>query len=700
MIKEWKMRLSISLCTIMLLSMLLPLISYGASMFEFNYYNGKFSGGIYVADPDKVKVEYLDENNQYQELKNRHVSDMGKYSYDDNNIFHHFLSFSEQLNYDPSQIRITENNTANVITKGNNGFFGYYDESVSLNVYRMSGTESFTGKLGDSYLKAGDSILSFVPEADSHRYIQVNLPYNYETTKSAQYHPSVTASTDFELINKSVTSSVYVNAVHPVHNFSSVTNTWRRSSDSFILEFQQPLSKLNNYELKLSSTSSNNEIRLPSAGSDYIASIEYGDYLRDITEYRDTPYFDSVNMKFFYNVTLTNNNTGTTNPLFPSTPGVPPVEKVDTSIQLLTADALSKPIDGKVNVELAKDTKKIQLPINAAELLGSNSLEIKGNGFSLQFPSDELAKFKEKLTEAQLKDAQITIELAPFSDISTTKLISTVTKPNNTILNSAGSSINFNVAVITKVGTVIPLPDLSNPIKFTLNVLKDTNTALLGVYSINGDGKLEYLGGKLNDKGEIEVEVYKSGALAVLEYNRSFNDVNSEQWAHDYIKLLTAKHILEGIDKDNFNPSGNITRAQFAAIISRTLELESDVSTESTFSDVNPTSWYAGYVVAAKNAGLLEGSTDGKFSPNDNITREEMAVIIGKLIEKNPSLSSQNSINVTFKDQNKISDWASEYVKAAAEAGLLSGKQNGNFDPKANLTRAEAAKIIYQILTQ
>lgn len=184
------------------------------------------------------------------------------------------------------------------------------------------------------------------------------------------------------------------------------------------------------------------------------------------------------------------------------------------------------------------------------------------------------------------------------------------------------------------------------------------------------------------------------------EVTVSFKDI-SESWAKPYIEALAAKQIVKGKSSDTFAPNDKITRAQFALIISRALDLEKQ-EFQGTFSDV--TKEMEGFVYeveAANRAGIIQGDA-GKFNPNAAITRQQMATMIVRAIEyKNASALENVETTVTFADADQVSDYAKDAVQLAVGLGIIDGdvvKGEKVFAPKANATRAHAVKMVYNML--
>ena len=167
-------------------------------------------------------------------------------------------------------------------------------------------------------------------------------------------------------------------------------------------------------------------------------------------------------------------------------------------------------------------------------------------------------------------------------------------------------------------------------------------------------------------------------------------------WAREDIEEMAARGIVSGVTADTFEPDRSITRAEFATLVAKALELES--SNPAGFADVSADAWYYASVNAAANAGIITGF-DGLFRPDDLITREEMAVILGKVYDFSGKNAGRGGID-RFADKDAISEWAYTYVDEAATAGLISGMTYDTFVPQENATRAQAAAVIKRLLDQ
>lgn len=184
----------------------------------------------------------------------------------------------------------------------------------------------------------------------------------------------------------------------------------------------------------------------------------------------------------------------------------------------------------------------------------------------------------------------------------------------------------------------------------------------------------------------------------VVEVPVTFTDIN-KTWAKPYIESLASKQIIKGKTPTTFAPNDQITRGQFAILLSRSLELPKQ-DFQGTFSDVTKKMDWISFE-AASRAGIIVVS-DGKFRPNQPITRQQMATMIIRAIEyKDASVLEGVKNDVSFADAKDITAYAKTSVDLAAGLGIVNGKEvkgKDVFEPKANATRAHASKMVYYML--
>lgn len=694
---SFRKKVSLSLVSLILLSMLAPVLSYAAAYMVFHYdeRTGELSGGIYTADPDNIKVERIDESGAVESMDGK-VSEFSNTLYDDNNIPYEWVHFSKYVGSDTTkELRITEGIDGTVFNASRNeyNYYVYTDKPVDLDTYRMKGEEGFSGKKENTFLVSNDKLFTFTPEESGYDSIVISLPNSRMDSNRISYNPLNTTANDFSLTDISVNQSVYAEALYPFNNYYYYDGL-PVLNNMFGLQFAEPLVKGKTYELKLSSLSAGDEIQIASAGREYYASIAYGEHVSYTSSETGEVhhYINRKNIAKFNNITFASAIVSPPSPPSGGIGGVIP--DPNQGKQVVEVDSLKGSKDGIVAITVSKDKPQVLLPIKAAEVLGENKLRLTSDNISVEIPAKVLDKLQQLLPADQLEGAQIEFDISIVAEASASVLLNKAKDQTSASLTRAGDVFDFSLSVITKDGKKTPMSTFDNPIKVNFKINENANKQLLGVYYISVDGNLEYVGGKVNG-AEIQADLTHFSQYAVLEYSKSYEDVADDYWASDIIKVMSAKHIIEGVDGNNYAPQANVTRAEFASMLVRALGLKA--SGPAAFKDVSASAWYAESVAAASQAGLSQGVSPSNFSPNVKITREEMAVLLVRAYELRTNTKLGEAANSTFIDRSEASKWALPSIDAAQEAGIIRGRTENEFVPQAQLTRAESAKAIYNL---
>lgn len=237
------------------------------------------------------------------------------------------------------------------------------------------------------------------------------------------------------------------------------------------------------------------------------------------------------------------------------------------------------------------------------------------------------------------------------------------------------------------------VPGIRSAIVNAFSVPTPTPTPSGGSYGGSSGGSS---GEKVTSK--IEIDIPKQTPSSEIS---PFSDVKTTHYAYEGIKYLKDNGIIHGyVENDTalFKPDNDMTREEFVkTIISAFGYAGNDL--ESEFIDVDTNAWYAPYVISATNNGIVYGVGENRFGIGEKITREQMCTIIYRVaMSKNIDLSG--SITMVFADDSEISDYAKEAVAALKQAGIIAGDTNGQFNPKANATRANVAQVLYGILSK
>lgn len=352
---------------------------------------------------------------------------------------------------------------------------------------------------------------------------------------------------------------------------------------------------------------------------------------------------------------------------------------------------------GLVKVDVKSGVTKVTLPASSAVWDGKNSLSLQSSDIGLNIPADVIAAALKLAASDKLSKSKISVSFNPLEDTEAAKQLQQAVAKNSAALKQLGESYQLSLSIVDENGTEKKLDKYSPPISVSFHVEKPSDSKLTGIYFIGANGELEYVGGEWSDKG-ITANVTKPGTYVVLTYDKSFSDVASSHWALDAIKQLAAQQIVNGVSNSQFAPNADVTRAEFAAILVRALGLNATGAV--AFSDVPTSAWYVSAIAAASEAGIITGRADGTFGGNDQVTREEMAVMLIRAYSKVTGNEQPSGSTTPFTDLDQISSWASNAVESAVALGLLQGRESGTFDPKSPLSRAESAQVIINLFQQ
>jgi hypothetical protein len=164
----------------------------------------------------------------------------------------------------------------------------------------------------------------------------------------------------------------------------------------------------------------------------------------------------------------------------------------------------------------------------------------------------------------------------------------------------------------------------------------------------------------------------------------------SGHWAEQYIIELISRGIVSNYPDNTFRPDINMTRAEFATIIVKALDLK--LTQENIFTDVE-NHWAKSFIATATEYGIISGYGNNIFGPDDMITREQMSVMILKAL-KFKLVDSE----IKYLDKDQISDWAYDFVATVLNYEIMKGYPDGTFRPKSYATRAEVAVVIIRML--
>ena len=182
-----------------------------------------------------------------------------------------------------------------------------------------------------------------------------------------------------------------------------------------------------------------------------------------------------------------------------------------------------------------------------------------------------------------------------------------------------------------------------------------------------------------------------------MEVILPFTDVSEEAWYYDNVFYVYEHDLMNGTTETTFAPNEMLTRAMFATILYRA-HGEPEVEYEAIFPDVPDDTWYTDGVIWAYQNNIVKGYDNGKFGTDDNISREQLAVMMyryANFMEYN--VTAEGDLTV-FDDVDSISSWAEDAMAWAVGCGIINGKKENFLDPAGEATRAECAAIIMRFI--
>jgi hypothetical protein len=390
-------------------------------------------------------------------------------------------------------------------------------------------------------------------------------------------------------------------------------------------------------------------------------------------------------------------STGSVNPVAPvPTPTPTPAANYDVQLK-------AKATAGQTVIEISANGDGIARfsaeALRNAAALSPNAVLVIGSGdMSYRFP---LGLVESVLKAAQMPAGTLEFQLSPLSGKGLEQLLAKA-KQQGFMVQGTPASVTLKV---TDGKTIVLANGFGTTYVERTFIIKESIDAKNGVVLIYDEltGSFRYVPALFELVGGMTKVTVKSssasGIFFAALYPVTFGDLSSH-WAKNEIEMLASRLILTGQSTDMFAPQKSVSRAEFAAMLIRSLGLVA-ANTTKTFSDVSDLSWYAADARGAAALGLVQGYEDGTFRPNAPITREQMAVMAAralKLLNLGGEESGANAATNVFTDASSISSWAKEAVDALTAKGIMKGQSADSFAPDSDTSRAEAAVILARLL--
>ncbi|WP_405175815.1 S-layer homology domain-containing protein [Paenibacillus sp. FSL H8-0261] len=396
--------------------------------------------------------------------------------------------------------------------------------------------------------------------------------------------------------------------------------------------------------------------------------------------------------------TSTPDPAGSVNPVTPvATPTPTPAANHDAQLK-------AKATAGQALIEISANGDGIarfsaEALRNAAALSPNAVLVIASGDMSYRFP---LGLVESVLKAAQMPAGTLEFQLNPLSGKGLEQLLAKAKQQQGFNVQGTPASVTLKV---TDGKNTVPANGFGTTYVDRTFMMEGALVVKTGVVLIYDEqtGSFRYVPALFEIVGGMTKVTVKSssasGIFVVAQHPVTFGDISSH-WAKNEIETLASRLILTGQSTDNFAPQNSVSRAEFAAMLIRSLGLAA-ANTTKTFSDVSDLSWYAADTKAAAALGLVQGYEDGTFRPNAPITREQMAIMATralKLLNLGAGESGVNPAIDAFTDSSTISSWAKEAVNVLTAKGIMKGQSADSFAPGSDTSRAEAAVILARLL--
>lgn len=403
-----------------------------------------------------------------------------------------------------------------------------------------------------------------------------------------------------------------------------------------------------------------------------------------------------------------------------------------------------------IAIQLQKEQTALLVALDDLKLLGNKKLTVQAGDMQLGLPASVLQQLVSKhnannemtntanqgdKTSTGDKGRYVAVIIQPASDKVRDELLQSLPATNGGAaasgltaaaeLSPASGLFHVQLGLMVDHSFMPYEGKLDQALLLQLQLAEAADSGLTGLYSFDQSEKQwHYIGsgniaaGAVANRELLQAEVNEIAAdstFGALMRKISFTDVKEGHWAARAIEVLAARHIIEGKPDGSFDLTGSLTRAEIAALLARAYQLPVAAAEMSMtlFRDVNSTAWYEDSVAAVYQAGWMKGRAGETFAPNEPVTREEMAVIINRILEggqaqapASPDAAAVNDVDSTadndpaYSDADSVAAWATDSVAHVSKAEIMQGYPDGTFAPKREVSRQEAAQILYRLLTQ
>ncbi|WP_123042262.1 S-layer homology domain-containing protein [Cohnella candidum] len=261
---------------------------------------------------------------------------------------------------------------------------------------------------------------------------------------------------------------------------------------------------------------------------------------------------------------------------------------------------------------------------------------------------------------------------------------------------------------------IIPSNRGTLKLSFNENVVDEVSYTI-SAFRFTDKGVWENVGGEVDmKKHTVTVPFDEFGYYMVGKLKSGYSDITNHPWARNILNGLYSKGIMTNLRFDEFGADDQTTRGEFATLLVKGLNIKLNYDDNQSFTDVVPgaksATWDYEHIETAARAGIVSGLSEGSFGPDIKVTREDAAVMIARALKLKLAVNDSKleaALAKAFVDSASAQIYARPSILAVTKAGVMSGtpvtipgqkKPMYNFNPKSNLTRAEAGAITVKLL--
>lgn len=344
-------------------------------------------------------------------------------------------------------------------------------------------------------------------------------------------------------------------------------------------------------------------------------------------------------------------------------------------------------VEIKVTAPIAATTVATNIPKGAVATITDNkaTLQVSTPVATIVFDNKAL----NTIGEAASGDVRVT---------ASTVKVTTLSKEAQQVI---GDRPVFNFSVTSEGKTISQFGGaVTVSVPYTPNPSEDIEA--LVVYYVNSAGKLETVSSCSYDTktGTVKFTTTHFSTYAVGYNKINFVDVAPNSEYSKAINFIAARGITTGTGGAKFSPDSTITRGQFMVMLMKAYGIQPDEEGRENFSDAGST-YYTNYLSAAKRLGLTNGTGNNTFSPEKEITQQEMINLLYKTLKIMGKLpTAEKGKDLTgFSDASQVAPWAKEGMALFTKAGILTGKA-GKLEPTKKASRAQMAQVLYNLLSK